>query len=167
MITALRLRELLNYDPVTGVFTHRKGNRIGEAGRVAGHIKKSKGGGYTIIVLDGECFRAARLAWVYMTGEWPDYDVDHKNLCRSDDRWSNLRLATRSQNMANGELRLNNTSGHRGVTWDYDRSKWRAQVMCNGKNHYCGIFDSIEDAAKARDAKALLLFGDFARANIH
>jgi hypothetical protein len=161
MLTQQRLRELLDYDPETGIFRYRKSARRGWAGKVAGSPKD----GYVLIGVDDERFRSARLAWLYMTGEWPDRDVDHINLCRSDDRWSNLRLATRGQNMANAEMRLDNTSGFRGVTWDDAHNKWRAQVHHNGKTHYCGLYATREEAATARDQKALLLFGEFVRLN--
>lgn len=168
MLTQTRLRELLEYDPETGVFRWRKSSRRGWTGREAGCLKYGKGSGdYVLIRIEGETLRASRLAWLYMTGAWPDQDVDHANLNRSDNRWSNLRLATRSQNMANGSLRSNNTSGYRGVTWDAAHSKWRAQVRLGHRNYYCGLFDTPEAAALARDAKAATLHGAFVRFNTY
>lgn len=161
MLTQIRLREMLDYDPETGVFRFRK--KRGWEGKPAGCIKPGRGGGYCLIRLAGESFRASRLAWLYMTGEWPDQDVDHIDLDRMNDRWANLRLATRSQNMANGSKRRDNTSGYRGVTWNEATQSWRAQVSVNGKNHYCGLYATREDAAAARDLKATILHGDFVR----
>jgi hypothetical protein len=163
MLTQTCLRELLDYDPITGVFRYRKSSRRGWSGKVAGSIKPGTSGGYRLIVVDGERFRASRLAWLYMTGTWPDEDVDHIDRNRSNDVWSNLRLATRSQNMANGHIRSTNTSGYRGVTWDERTGKWRAQVVHNYRNFYCGLHDTPEQAAQARDAKAVKLHGEYTR----
>ena len=110
MLTQLKLRELFNYDPVTGIFVNRR-----LAHRATGSITLE---GYRTIHVDGERFRAARLAVLYMTGEWPKEHVDHINGFRLDDRWENLREATRSENMRNTKLRSNNTSGTRGVSWN-------------------------------------------------
>jgi len=165
MLTQTRLRELLDYDPETGVFRRRKSARRGWTGRQAGYLKPGKEGGYTVIQVDGELFRASRLAWLYMTGKWPDADIDHIDLNRSNDCWSNLRIATRGQNMANAGIRKDNTSGYRGVTWDADHGMWRAQVALNKRQYYCGLFATPEEAAVARDAKAALLHGAFVRFN--
>jgi hypothetical protein len=163
MLTQTRLRELLNYDPVTGEFQHRfsKGG-FGRPERLAGVLTVQ---GYRIIGVDGERLRAARLAWLYMTGEWPKHFVDHINNDPADDRWCNLREASQSENMANGSDRVDNTSGYRGVTWDKERNKWVAQVQFKGKNHFCGRYSTKEEAAVARDAKAQILHGAFARLN--
>jgi hypothetical protein len=161
MLTQTRLRELLDYDPLTGMFRYRTSLRRGWSGKVAG-----KAGGYRLIVIDGEKFRAARLAWLYMTGNWPDEDVDHIDRNRSNDAWNNLRSATRSQNMANTYRYSSNTSGYRGVTWDNFTGKWRAQVFRNYRNFYCGLHDTPEEAAQARDAKAAELHGEYVRLNV-
>lgn len=166
MLTQTRLREVFDYNPLTGIFTYRESSRRGWVGKIADSIKPGRAGGYTLIMVDGEKFRASRLAWLYMTGQWPDEDVDHINQCRADDRWSNLRLATRGQNMANGSMRQDNSSGYRGVYWDKDHQKWRAQIGHNKKVHYCGLYDTPEEAARARDAKAVQLHGEFARPSI-
>lgn len=95
----------------------------------------------------------------------PKSDVDHKNWNRLDNRRSNLRLATRSQNIANSKLSSNNTSGYRGVVGDRATSKWCAQIKSNGKKRVLGCFSSKEDAARAYDAAALEVFGEFASTN--
>src|ERR1700719_1662744 len=101
-----RLRELLSYDPETGVFRWlvRKRQNV-KAGDVAGSFD---GCGYCKISIDRRAYKAHRLAWLYMTGEWPPAEIDHINMNRADNRFANLRLATRHQNMANQRLYANN-----------------------------------------------------------
>src|SRR4029434_9631151 len=100
MLTAERLREVLTYDPESGLFLWNitTSNRV-RAGDIAGNTENHYG--YRRIGIDGKLYRGARLAWLYMKGEWPPGRVDHKNRNRIDDRWENLRLCTHAQNVAN------------------------------------------------------------------
>lgn len=174
-LTHARLLELLRYDSESGAFT-----RIGAArpqsahniGKPVGTVKageRDNGGGYLIISVDGRPYRAHRLAWFYMTGEWPKDDVDHRDTNRLNNRWSNLRAATRSQNIANCRTPKDNTSGIKGVTFDKTRQKWRAQIgigKCEKGYWYTkglGRFDTKEQAAAAYQAEAMRRFGEFAR----
>lgn len=161
-ITAVRLRELLHYDPETGVFTHRVGRkgRGTRAGDVAGRIRKQDG--YRRIGLDHGRYVASRLAWLYMTGEWPAAEIDHINCVRSDDRFINLRPATRDENARNTRRPSSNTSGLKGVSWR--GGKWRATIKKDRKPIHIGFFASPEAAHAAYVAKAQELFGEFARA---
>jgi len=161
MLTQTRLREMLEYDPDTGVFRWRKGGPGRYyPGRIAG---ATNAGGYRVIAFDGERLRAARLAWLYMTGKWPEEHVDHINGNPADDRWANLREATRAENLHNVGLRPNNTSGVRGVSWNKRQQQWHARVNFNGTLFHCGYFDTLDEAKAARDAKAFSLAGEFAR----
>lgn len=98
-----------------------------------------------------------------MTGEWPKQIVDLINGDRGDDRWANLREATYSQNNQNMTIRSDNTSGVKGVGWNKRQGKWHARVKVNGQLFHCGYFDSLEEAQQARNAKAALVHGEFAR----
>jgi hypothetical protein len=101
MLTAERLRELLDYDPETGRFIWRKDHPTAKhikAGSVAG---TKNGRGYWVIGVAGAKYVAHRLAWLYVTGEWPAHLVDHENGDRLDNRFANLREATDSQNNFN------------------------------------------------------------------
>ncbi len=98
----------------------------------------------------------------FLTG-WPE--VDHRNGDGLDNRRENLRAATRTQNMANTRLRSNNTSGFKGVSFDNRTARWIAAIRLDGHSYFLGRFDVPEEAARAYDAAALRLFGEFARIN--
>lgn len=164
-LTQARLKELLHYDPDTGEFTwvaqSRPGVRVGDVcGRTSVY-------GYREIGVEYRLHFAHRLAWLYMTGAWPTSEIDHENRCRSDNRWSNLRLANRVQNSANQGIRVSNSTGLHGVVWDKERGKWRAQIRIGGKKTNLGRFSTAEEAAAAHDRAALAEFGEFAHLNRH
>jgi hypothetical protein len=155
------LRKFLSYDPATGIFTRRVGTSWNApAGSVAGCVR---GDGYVLINVMNESFFGHHLAWLYMTGEWPTLFVDHRNTITSDNRWENLREASRTQNAANSGLPRHNTSGVKGVCWDRRRRKWMAKIKINQRCINIGRFESIEAATAAYTAKAKELFGDFVR----
>lgn len=137
MITREYLKSQLHYNQETGVFTWAisKGGRM-KPGSVAGHVDKT---GYRYIVIDGKKYRAHRLAFLYMTGPMPDR-CDHINRNPSDNRFVNLRPATHHQNMANTNLRRDNTSGYKGVSWCKVTSKWSVQINIHGKRTRIGFF---------------------------
>ena len=134
-VTQERLKELLDYNPETGDFTWRKttGGRLG--GTVAGAIAKNAG--YTQIRVDRRKYFAHRLAFLWMTGEWPEDMVDHINRNRADNRWCNLREANRSLN------NLNN--GAKGYCWIAKDKKFMAKVS----GRYIGSFDTEHEARQA------------------
>lgn len=92
-------------------------------------------------------------------------DVDHIDRDGLNNRRSNLRLATRAQNLQNQGLRENNTSGFKGVNWHKLRQKWRAYIQANGKRRHLGLYSTPEDAARAYNLAAIALHGDYARLN--
>src|SRR6266704_128840 len=98
MLTQQRLKELLSYDPLTGVFLWRVKRCNKMPGDVAGCNKNRN---YTVVYVEGKSYRAHRLAWFYMTGEWPATFLDHRDMNKHNNAWENLRLATKSQNQAN------------------------------------------------------------------
>lgn len=159
-LTAERLRELLHYNPETGVFTWLEARRCGRTGKNAGTLKPN---GYVEIEIEQRSYKAHRLAFLYMTGEWPDADVDHKNRRRADNRWTELRPASRAENLANSGPRRNNTSGFKGVSKRADTGRWRAQFRVGGKSVALGSFDTPEEAHQAYMAAAREHFGEFAR----
>jgi hypothetical protein len=157
-----RLREVLDYDPEIGKFTWAC-SRLGRGcvrGKAAGCVK---GEGYHYITIDGYGYLAARLAFLYMTGEWPEYEIDHINLIRTDNRWKNLRAASRKQNAANVPAHKDNQCGFKGVK--KCRGKWQARIMASGVNVHLGSFCSTKEAHAAYCAAAVRNFGDFARSS--
>ena len=124
-----------------------------DVGKIAGTISE----GYVVIWIEGRFYRAHRLAHLYMTGEWPPADIDHKERDRGDNRWDKLRPATRAQNLCNTKIRKDNTSGCKGVTWMEKQKKWRVRI--SGK--YIGLFAKLEDAIARRKEAAEDLHGEF------
>lgn len=117
--------------------------------------------GYLTITIDKRAYLAHRLAWLYMTGEWPSDYIDHIDGVPAHNAWDNLREATQTQQNANTRLRKNNTSGYRGVKWHKGCQKWNANIQVNGKSRYLGLFDSKEDAYAAYAVAAKAAFGDY------
>ena len=109
-LTAEKLRELLHYDPDTGIFTRkvRTANRV-QVGDAAGC---QNGHGYLLIMVQSRLYRAHRLAWLHTHGVWPEDQLDHVNRIRTDNRIDNLRAVTNKQNGQNRSTQSNNTSGH-------------------------------------------------------
>lgn len=145
MITQKQLKELLHYDPETGVFTwiqRRRGTRFGHS---AGRTRQ----GYTDIRILGTEYGAHRLAWLYMTGELPSEQIDHKNGIRNDNRWDNLRAANYSFNGQNRHKAPSNNhaTGLLGVRRRGKR--FMAKIVLNQKTHYLGTFDTPELAHAA------------------
>lgn len=150
-LTAARLRELLSYDPETGIFRRLVStSRNAKAGDVAGGLNSE---GYVRISVDGSSYRAHRLAWLYVHGVWPSDQLDHWNGVRNDNRYKNLREATNAQNQQNYGIPKSNSSGHVGVSWHKGHRKWLARIKLGGHQRYIGHFANIEDAVAAR-AKA-------------
>jgi hypothetical protein len=166
MLTHKRLREVLHYDPSTGHFTWlvTNSNRA-VAGSRAGTLKTAaRNLVYRQIRIDRRGYRANRLAWFYVHGEWPSALVDHINTDGLDDRIENLREATHGQNQHNSRKPGNNTSGFKGVWLDKRRDRWVAEVWFKDQKHFVGQFATPEQAAAARDAVARKLHGKFMRA---
>lgn len=159
--SAEELREHLHYCPETGVFTRLISSRSDRIGKVAGSLNKTTG--YRLISVNCRAYYGHRLAWLYMTGAWPQFEIDHEDTNRANNRWSNLRPATRSQNAANTSLRSTNTSGCKGVSFYKPYNKWRAYITVAGKHKGLGYFDSKEKAAEAYTNAANDLHGEFAR----
>jgi hypothetical protein len=156
-LTIARLKELLHYDPETGVFTRKKAVSGNSVGQVVGHTRPD---GYVSIRIDYRPYLAHRLAWLYMTGGWPAANIDHQNRTPSDNRWTNLRPANQSQNISNTKFRSNNTSGFKGVS--RSGKKWAACVKKDYKTHHLGLFDDPAAAHNAYIAAAKALHGEFA-----
>ncbi len=153
-----RLKEVVSYDPDTGLFAWAKPRRGVVIGAKCGRISVY---GYLEICIDRVLHRAHRLAFVYMAGDCPEF-VDHINRDRADNRWANLRAATHQENCINGSIRRNNTSGASGVTWDKARERWRAQARIGGRKTNLGRFADKADAEAAVQSALSAAYGEFA-----
>lgn len=164
-LTAERLREVLDYNPETGVFTRRitTGSRA-KAGDVAGcEWTDRRGRKYLCIRLDGKLHRNHRLAWLWVHGKWPEHYIDHIDGDGLNNRLSNLRQATHSQNLCNRPKPASNSSGYKGVCWSKPAQKWQAQIFINGKAKYLGLYETAEDAHAAYQRAAPKYHGEFAQ----
>lgn len=157
-LTVERLRVLLSYDPATGIFTRRIATGFRGCYKVGTTAGVHRPGHYTQIMVDGVRTYVHRLAWFYVTGEWPSADVDHRNGTKDANGFANLRSASRSQNQQNrARPRADNTSGYTGVRWDKARRKWVANIMVSGRTRHLGCFVDKDDAAEFRHlAQAML-----------
>lgn len=158
------MRELLSYNPDTGEFTWRVVRHRRPAGIKAGCLDKAAN--RNVIMVDYRSHQASHLAWLWMTGKWPNkaYFIDHADNNPSNDRWSNLRLATPSQNQHNSRKSKRNTTGFKGVHFDKKTGRFKSMIMVRWKHHYLGSFASALEAHKAYVSAAEVLHGEFARA---
>lgn len=157
--TIERLQELFSYDPLTGLVTRRIARARAAAGTVAGTITRS---GYLSVGVDGGEYYIHRIAWAIYFGAWPTWEIDHANRDKADNRITNLRQASRSENIANLATSRRNTSGIKGVSFHKGAGKWTAQIKFDGKQRYLGLHETKEQAAAAYQWAAIAAFGEFA-----
>jgi len=162
MLTIKYLKEILHYAPETGKWTwlvNRNNNQI-KAGDEAGHTCKTHK--YTIIGIRNKRYNAEKLAWFYMTGHWPR-TIDHIDTNRNNNKWKNLRLATKSQNGANRNVTISNKLKIKGVNYHKASKKYIAQITANKKKHYLGVFNTPEEASLVYQKAASFYHGEFAK----
>lgn len=164
-ISAEYARQLLDYDPETGILTwkartpdmFKDGMRRDaeqecrrwnskHAGKVAGGLHPR---GYLTIAIEGVRYAQHRICWLIETGNWPKDGLDHKNGIRSNNQFKELREATDAQNQQNQKLRIDSTSGFRGVSWHKKASKWTAYIHIDGNKKYLGLYTDKESAYAA------------------
>jgi len=146
MLTQERLKDSLSYNHENGIFTWIGRVPKRYIGRKAGHVGQQ---GYRRMRIDGDRYMAHRLAFLFVYGIFPEYEIDHKNGNRDDNRIENLRQATRSENGQNQKKFKTNTSGFTGVSWcKYDK-KWNSRIRINGKLIHLGYFKTAQEAGEA------------------
>lgn len=150
LLTAERLREVLAYNPGTGVLTRlvRTANNI-QIGDAAGYIRPD---GYSYVRVDTHQYLAHRLIWLHVHGRWPTDQIDHINGCHDDNRLCNLREASPGENNQNvRQPRVDNKSGFIGAKRHKRRKNkiWQAVIGVNGKRHSLGYFSTAELAHAA------------------
>jgi len=141
------LKKLLHYSPASGEFTNREPRKRNKVGSQTG-AKCS--GGYLNTVLSGESYKLHRLAFLYMEGYFPEYQVDHINGVRDDNRWANLRHVTPGCNAQNRRMGSANTSGFIGVSLRANKVSWLASGSLHGTTISLGLYPTPLDAALAR-----------------
>ena len=164
------VRQLLDYDPVTGALTWRHRDEalfkrhsqfLNWNARYPGKVTGYKNSfGYLLVHIWPKLFMAHRLVWLIVHGE-PVPEIDHIDGDRANNRIANLRPATRTQNRANSGISRNNTTGVKGVS--VHKNRFHARIMHNGDAIHLGSFRTITEAARARQEAAERLNGEFAR----
>lgn len=160
-LTAGRLREMLSYDPETGLFTWLVKRGAQDIGSLAGKPRPS--GRHIQIRVNKVLYQAHCLAWLYMLGSWPESEIDHINRDKTDNRWENLRAATKQENAYNKAPR-GRTSRFKGV-YRSKQGRWVAGITFNKKSKSLGYYDSELEAALAYNKAARELHGEFAYLN--
>jgi hypothetical protein len=158
-------RDLYDYNPDSGLFTRNvwRPGRFGQVGRIVGTLNPT---GYVIINIEGNLFKAHRLAWFFVYGEWPPEHIDHINGARGDNRIVNLRLANNVQNCWNKTVQPVNKHGCKGVVFHSkgERIKrYQAALNLNGRKKSLGYYLTAEEAHKAYADAVALHHGEFAR----
>lgn len=162
--TVEQVRAAFDYDPSTGVFRwkqHKCSNRVGQ---VAGCLHKPTG--YWFLCLNEQKIKGHIAAWIITYGVHPKVPIDHKDLDKSNNRISNLRLSSMSNNGANRPKMKRNTSGFKGVFWKKDSRFWLAQIRVRNRTIYLGIYKDKMEAVRAYDEAAVKYFGAHARPNL-
>lgn len=160
------LRSILSYDPLSGLFTWLPRPSAPHcwnktwAGKRAGNVGSE---GYLQISVRNRLYKAHRLAWLHVTGEWPHAEIDHRNGDAADNRFANLRAATRHENARNRGAQSNSLTGMRGVSYRPRSGRWAARIKVAGLDQHLGCFDSAEQAQAAYRAAQIRHFGEFAR----
>lgn len=154
------LMSLLDYDPDTGLFRWKFYERNHKEGWFAGAETPN---GYLTIRIQGKTFYAHVLAWIYMMGYVPQ-SIDHVNRIKSDNRRVNLRETGKSGNAINSKRREDNTSGHKGVSWNESRKKWDAYINVVGRGRMLKQFKTLEEAVAWRELMEAEWHGEFAKA---
>lgn len=158
ILTQAELKAQFHYNHVSGKFIYiAHSTQQNLIGTVAGHINN----GYVEIKINNKRYLAHRLAWLFMIGEFPVLDIDHTDGNRLNNVFSNLRLASKSENRMNCGVCKNNTSGFKGVSLHKKSGKWQVFCKANGKNHYLGLHLTPELASQAYEKFAKEHHKDF------
>ena len=146
ILTHADLLRVLSYSPTSGEFVWLIAASNNPPGSRAGGLTR----GYRTIGIAGWRYRANRLVWFWMTGRWPEHNVDHRNGVKDDDRWDNLRDVTQRLNLQNQRAPgAANTSGFLGVSWSKKLGCWRANITTPEKQILLGRFPTAESASSA------------------
>ncbi len=163
LVSLVRLKEVLDYEPESGWFTWLIAPTSGtrKPGERAGGVNHPMG--YRVVTVDGRTYKEHRLAWFYVNGFWPEEDIDHSNNVHGDNRITNLRLASDSQNIANSKVKRDSRTGVKGT---YPTgARFGARIRYEGKTLNLGIYETLEEAHEAYLRAARDRYGEFARSS--
>lgn len=164
--TFKELDDVLSYDPATGIFTRKKLGKYASKKYLGQETGYKHSTGCVFLSVNRKKLKAHRVAFLLMTGAWPEKEIDHINGNAADNRWENLREVTRSQNCCNTKLSKKNKTGAKGVFHvrrEGRKDVWMANIAMNGVRTFLGHFQTKEEAAAAYQAASRELHGEFAR----
>lgn len=159
--TPEELHQLFRCNPKHRFLIRRVDSDSAKAGDIAGHIVKGGNTSYFRVWVFGRKYFVHQIIACLMTGSWPDKNIDHKDGNGLNNKWSNLRMATRAQNSMNSKRYSNNLSGYKGVTL-FMGKYWMSRIKVNGKQTFLGYFKTAEAAHTAYCKAAQELHGEFA-----
>jgi hypothetical protein len=148
------------YNAETGVLRFRTGRYAWQ--KAGGVVTNQNGYQHLMVWYEGSKIQVSRIIWLYMTGKWPELDVEHADGNSLNNCWTNLREATRGQNNFNQALRSDNTSGVKGVNFHKNSGKWRARIKYEGYE-YCEYYNTQEEANAGIVKLRVKVCGEFAR----
>ncbi|MDD5543925.1 MAG: HNH endonuclease signature motif containing protein [Acidobacteriia bacterium] len=162
-LTSEYVRRLFDYFPESGLLQWKVTKGKGRPGKAVGRIRRDRyGGKYFVVTIDGKIYLAHRLIFLWMVGRWPKELIDHIDRNGLNNRWGNLREASKAQNGANAKLSKANKTGYKGVYFAKKHKKWSASIHVNHKSRNLGLFKSAIEASKAYQRAAVEAFGEFA-----
>lgn len=147
MLDKKQLKNLLKYDKYTGKFTYKISSGSVKKGNFAGYINPK---GYEVICINKKLYLSHRLAFLYVTGKFPNKLVDHIDHNKLNNKWKNIRGCNLEDNQLNRSLNKNNKSGFNGIEWNKRDSKWSVRINIKGKRKYLGSYKNIKEAIKVR-----------------
>lgn len=165
-LTYERAHQLLEYNQDTGKLIWKKRNSLPfdwtNAGKEAGFLDPKNRNRVSVRV-DKKLYLSHRVIWLMVTGSWPAMDIDHKNGDASDNRFSNLRLATVTQNNRNTGLQKNSGTGYKGVHFFKATGRYQAHITVNRKRKHLGYYETPEEAYAAYCKASADFHGEYHR----
>lgn len=162
-ISHAQLKEIMHYDPETGLATSLVNRRTCKIGNILGTLDNR---GYIKIKIFNIDYRMARLIWFYMTSKWPEGQVDHKDTDKTNNKWLNLREATSSENCTNRNVRCTSRTGVKGVGINA-YGKYYTGIKIKGVYRYIGTYETLNEATEAYANAAKENHGEFANYTKH
>lgn len=161
MLTQERLKEFLFYDNKTGCFYRHKSFKTGKQipYKLVGTQRPD---GYLSTCIDGKTYLLHRLAWLYVHNKWPDDVIDHINGNKSDNKITNLRSVTQSQNLINRDFDRKSNYKIGGVYWNKGKNAWMVRITINKKQVYMGLYDDFFEACCVRKSAVNTYYGEYA-----